>query len=87
MGLAPLPHPLDMSRTFEVIPVGGFLEPAALAGGFARPATLGLGAIVLTSGTARVRIKEDLAVATFTFREWRSHWPASPQVNDLKIAD
>lgn len=70
-----------------LIPVGGFREPAALTGRFASLAALGFGAIALASGTTWIRIKEGLAVSTFTFGEWRSHWPESPQVNDLKIED
>jgi len=75
-----------MGGAFEVIAVVGVLLPAALAVGFAGLAALGLRAIALSPGAAWIGIKEGLTVLTLAFGEWTSHWPASPQVNDRKIA-
>jgi hypothetical protein len=49
-------------------------------------AALGLGAVALAPGAARVGIKEGLTVLTLALGEWISHWPESPQVNDPHIA-
>jgi hypothetical protein len=38
--------------------------------------------VALARGAARVGIKKGLTVLAFTFGEWTSHWPASPQAND-----
>jgi len=59
--------------------------PTALAGGLAGLAARGLGAVALAPGAARVGIKKGLTVLALAFREWTSHWPASPQANDRKI--
>ena len=75
-----------MGGAFEVIAVVGLLLPAALAVGFAGLAALGLRAIALSPGAAWIGIKEGFTVLTLAFGEWTSHWPASPQVNDRKIA-
>jgi len=75
-----------MGGAFEVIAVVGLLLPAALAVGFAGLAALGLSAIALSPGAAWIGIKEGFTVLTLAFGEWTSHWPASPQVNDRKIA-
>jgi hypothetical protein len=42
--------------------------------------------VALAPGAAWVSIKETLAVLTLALCEWTSHWPASPQANDLNIA-
>ena len=84
--LAPLPDALDMGGAAEVIPVAGLVQPTALTVSFAGLAARGLGAVALAPGAARVGIKEGLAVLTLTLGEWTSHWPASPQVNDLHTA-
>ena len=86
MGFAPLPDALDLGRACEVIAVGWLVEPATLAGGLAGLAARGLGAVALAPGAARVGIKEGLTVLTLAFAEWTSHWPASPQAHDPKIA-
>ena len=83
MSFAPLPDAIDMSRVFEVATVSGFVQPSTLASGFTRLATLGLGAIALASDTSGVGSKERLTVQTFTVGKWTSHWPESPQTNDL----
>ena len=74
-----------MSRVAEIIPVVRFVMPTALAGGLAGLAARGLGAVALAPGAARVGSKEGLTVLALAFREWTSHWPASPQANDRKI--
>src|SRR5256886_6876310 len=84
--LSPLPDALDLGGAFEVIAVVGLLLPSALAVGFAGLAALGLRAIALSPGAAWIGIKEGFTVLTLAFGEWTSHWPASPQVNDRKIA-
>jgi hypothetical protein len=85
VGLAPLPDALNVGEAFEVIAVRRLVQPAALAGGFAGLAALELGAIALAPGAARVGGKEGLTVLTLTLAQWTSHWPESPQVNDLHI--
>ena len=85
VGFAPLPDALDMGRVAEIIPVVRLLMPTALAGGLAGLAARGLGAVALAPGAARVGIKKGLTVLAVAFREWTSHWPASPQANDRKI--
>jgi hypothetical protein len=62
------------------------LQPTALTGRFAGLAARGRRTVVLAPGAARVRIKEGLTVLTLALGEWTSHWPASPQANDLHIA-
>jgi len=74
-----------MGRVAEIIPVVRLLMPTALAGGLAGLAARGLGAVALAPGAARVGIKKGLTVLALAFREWTSHWPASPQANDRKI--
>ena len=86
VGSAPLPDALDLGRTAEIIPVVRFVMPTALAGGLAGLSARGLGAVALAPGAARVGIKEGLTVLALAFGEWTSHWPESPQANDLKIA-
>jgi hypothetical protein len=85
VGFAPLPDALDMGRVAEIIPVVRFVMPTALAGGLTGLAARGLGAVALAPGAARVGSKEGLTVLALAFREWTSHWPASPQANDRKI--
>jgi len=75
-----------MGRVAEIIPVVRLLMPTALAGGLAGLAARGLGAVALAPGAARVGIKKGLTVLALAFREWTSHWPASPQANDRHIA-
>jgi hypothetical protein len=74
-----------MGRVAEIIPVVRFVMPTALAGGLAGLAARGLAAVVLAPRAARVGSKEGLTVLALAFREWTSHWPASPQANDRKI--
>ncbi len=85
VGLAPLPDALDMGGTTEVITVVGLLQPTAVTGRFAGLAARWRRTVVLAPGAARVRIKEGLTVLTLALGEWTSHWPASPQANDLQI--
>ena len=78
MGFAPLPDALDMGRVAEIIPVVWFVLPPALAGGLAGLAARGRGAVALAPSAARVGLKEGLTVLALAFRQWTSHWPASP---------
>src|SRR5205823_3078035 len=57
---SPLPDALDMGGACEVIAVVGLVLPAALAVGFAGLAALGLRAIALSPGAARIGIKAGL---------------------------
>jgi hypothetical protein len=75
-----------MDRTTEIITVVRFVMPPPLAGSLAGLAARGLGAVALAPGAAGVGSKEGLAVLTLTLGGWMSHWPASPQTNDLHIA-
>jgi len=75
-----------MGGTTEVITVARLVQPAALTGRFAGLAARGRRTVVLAPGAARVRIKKGLTVLTLALGEWTSHWPASPQANDLNIA-
>jgi hypothetical protein len=86
VSLAPLSHPLDMDGTTEVIPIARLVQPTALTGRFAGLAACGRRTVVLAPSAARVRHKEGLTVLTLAVAEWTSHWPASPQANDLPIA-
>jgi hypothetical protein len=74
-----------MSRAAEVGAVWGVLQPTALTGRFTGLAAWGLGTVALTPNSAMVGIKEDLTVLTLAFSDVTSHWPESPQVNDLHI--
>jgi len=82
MGLAPGSDALHVSGAGEVILVGRLLEPALLAGGFARLAALGVGTVALPLGTARVGNEEGLTLLTLTLSGLTSHGPESPQVHD-----
>jgi hypothetical protein len=75
-----------MGGTTEVITVARLVQPAALTGRFAGLAARWRRTVVLAPGAARVRIKKGLTVLTLALGEWTSHWPASPQANDLNIA-
>ena len=75
-----------MGRAAEIIPVVRFVEPTALAGSFAGLMARGFGAVALASSAARVGIKKGLTVLTLALAQWTSHWPESPQGNDLHIA-
>jgi hypothetical protein len=75
-----------MGGATEVITVVGLLPPAALAVGFTGLVALGQRAVALAPGAAPVGIKEGLTVLTLAFGEWTSHWPESPQANDLHVA-
>jgi len=86
MGLSPLPNAFDMGGAFEVITIGRLVPPLQLAGGFARLAALGQGAVALATGATGVGIKECLTVSTLTSAQGMSHWPDSPQVNDPYLA-
>ena len=85
VGLAPLPDAFDMGRATEIIPVVWFVEPAALAGGFAGVAALELGAVALAPSAARVRIKDGLAVLTLALSDMTCHGPESPRVHDQRV--
>ena len=85
MSFAPLPDALDMGRVAERILVLRFVMPTALAGGLAGLAAHGLGAVALAPRAARVGLTEGLTVLARAFRQWTSHWPASPEANDRKI--
>jgi hypothetical protein len=75
-----------MGGATEVITVARLLQPTALTGRFAGLAACWRRAVVLAPGAARVRSKKGLTVLTLALGEWTSHWPASPQTNDLQIA-
>ena len=85
MGSAPLPDALDVGGAGAIIAVAWLVEPAVLAGGFARRPALGLGAVTLAPSATRVGIKDGLTVLALPCGKWTSHGPASPQVNDRKI--
>jgi hypothetical protein len=68
-----------------VIAIFGFLQPPVLAVRFAGLSAGRLGTIALTPHVAVIGIKESLAVQTLACSDVTSHWPASPQVNDLHI--
>ena len=85
VGFAPLSDTLNMGRTAEIIPGERLVMPTALAGGLARLAARGRGAVALAPGAARVGSKEGLTVLALAFDIWTSHWPASPQANHRKI--
>src|SRR2546426_2895645 len=68
-----------MVRATEVIVVFGFLQPSALAGGFAGLAAWRSRTVALTPHVAMVGIKEDLAVLTRALSAVTCHWPESPR--------
>jgi hypothetical protein len=86
MVLAPLPHAFNMVRATEVIAVFGFVQPPVLARRFAGLAAWTLGTVVLMPQVTVVRMKECLTVLTLALSDVTSHWPASPQANDLDLA-
>ena len=67
----------------EVLAVFRFLQPSALAIGFAGLLALGLSTVALVSHIAVVGDKEDVAMAALTFTVRVSHGPESPQAHDL----
>jgi len=70
VGLAPRLHALDIFRVPEVLPIGGFLQPAALALGFAGLAASRLGAKLLMPAVPIVRSKQDFAMQTLAWLDW-----------------
>ena len=65
MRLSPKLYPFDIVGATEVIVIGGLLQPAALAVGFAGLLTRGLRAIALASDIAIVWNKEGFTMPTF----------------------
>ncbi len=61
---APGPHPLDMPRAAEVIPVGCLAQPMALTGRLAHPPTGRLTAVALVVRIARIGMEQFTAVQT-----------------------
>jgi len=85
VGAAPLPDALDVGGAGEVLAVAWLLEPAVLAGGFARPLTRGCGAVALARGAPRVGSKKGPTMLALPCGAWTSHRPASPQAHDHGI--
>jgi hypothetical protein len=54
---APGPHPLNIRRAAEVLPIGRLAQPTALTGGLARAPTVRLTAIALVVRIARIRME------------------------------
>ena len=60
----PGPHPLDIRRAAEVLPIGRLAQPAALTGRLARAPTGRLAAVALVVRIARIRLEQFTAVQT-----------------------
>ena len=73
MDLPPRSDALDVGGAGKVITVAWLLEPAVLAGGFARLAALGRGAVALALGAARGGNQEGLTMLTLTLRGLTCH--------------
>jgi hypothetical protein len=58
-----LPHPLHIGLVAEVISIGRFAQPPALAGGFAGPAAIGGRTELLAGGIMAVGSEEVFAAA------------------------
>jgi hypothetical protein len=61
---APGPHPLDIRRAAEVLPIGRLAQPTALTGRLARAPTVRLAAVALVVRIARIRMEQFTAVQT-----------------------
>ena len=75
MALTPPPHPGNMHRSLEVVLVLWFLQPAALAFGFACLAANWPGAEFLPDAAAVVGLEIIVAVLTLTLLDLSPHWP------------
>jgi len=61
---APGPHPLDIRRAAEVLPIGRLAQPAALTGRLARAPAGRLATVALMVRIARIRLEQFTAVQT-----------------------
>ena len=68
VGLSPLPHPLDVGRAPEDIPVLGLTEPAPLTVGLTGFAALRFGTKLLVMNVPAVGLEQLFAMEAFTLR-------------------
>jgi len=61
---APGPHPLDIRRAAEVLPIGRLAQPAALTGCLARALTVRPATVALVVRVAHIRMEQFTAVQT-----------------------
>jgi hypothetical protein len=87
MRLSPKLHPFDIVGATEVIVILRFLQPAALAVGFAGLLARGLGAIALAAHIAIVRHKEPSTMLTLALSDGTIHRPRSPRDYDRRVAN
>jgi hypothetical protein len=87
MRLSPKLHPFDIVGATEVIVILGFLQPAALAVGFAGLLARGLGAIALAAHIAIVGHKEPSTMPTLALSDGTIHRPRSPRDHDRRVAN
>jgi len=84
MGLAPLPDPLDVGRTSEVIAIGGLVQPATLTVGFTGPAAIGGQTEKLALGMMPVGREEFFAAAALASGGLGTH--REPSCKKMKSA-
>ena len=73
MSLTPLPHAPGVVRPAEVIPVGRFVQPSALAGQFAGLPTSRLTTVMLVMLVAVIEEEEIAATAALTSLGLQGH--------------
>jgi len=78
MVLAPLPDPLDVLGTGEVMFIFRFVQPPSLTVFFAGFSAFRLPAVVLVVGITRVRRKKCFTVPAFLFSDSSDHRPLPP---------
>lgn len=86
MARSPLSNAFDMLRTTKVSTIFGFLQPLALAGGFAGLAAGGRSTVALASNVTGIGSKEDLTVLTLALSDMTCHGPESPQAHDRLVS-
>src|SRR5437016_8478668 len=78
MVLAPLLHAPSVLGSAEVIPVRGFAQPAALAGGFTDPPAVRLRTVILVMPVAVIRTETLAAMSAPTSARFGIHCPHNP---------
>ena len=75
MGPAPLPDPLNILRSSEVVPVFLLHQPLPLAGRLAGLSAFGFRTVILMPGIAAVREEEIVTVLALALSDWFCHRP------------
>ena len=77
MGLSPGAHSLDMNRALKVVAVLRFARPAPLAGPLAGRSAIGLRAVLLAIGRARIGPKQGFAAQALASLRFLHCWSAN----------